>query len=211
MSTSAAVLGDSGRSLAANDAEAARDPLSISAEVKASLSLLIVDDDRTLREGCASVLQMDGFNVTTLGRGDEALELVRRRKFDIVLVDLYMTPVSGMEILRATLSAHKETIVVVMTGNPSVTTSIEALRAGAWDYLPKPFSATHLQVLIGRASHAVMVAHETRELKARAGGQKSRPGDRQSLLGSAPSFRKAVELAQRVAATDASVMITGES
>ena len=90
MSTSAAVLGDSGRSLAAGDSEAARDPLSISAEVKSSLSLLIVDDDRTLREGCASVLQMDGFNVTTLGRGDEALELVRRRKFDIVLVDLYM-------------------------------------------------------------------------------------------------------------------------
>ena len=79
MSSSAAVLGDSGRSLAAADGEAARDPLSISAEVKASLSLLIVDDDRTLREGCASVLQMDGFNVTTLGRGDEALELVRRR------------------------------------------------------------------------------------------------------------------------------------
>jgi DNA-binding NtrC family response regulator len=105
MSSSAAVLGDSGRSLA-GDGEAGRDPLSISAEVKASLSLLIVDDDRTLREGCASVLQMDGFNVTTLGRGDEALELVRRRKFDIVLVDLYMTPVSGMEILRATLSAH---------------------------------------------------------------------------------------------------------
>ena len=70
MSTSAAVLGDSGRSLAAGDSETARDPLSISAEVKSSLSLLIVDDDRTLREGCASVLQMDGFNVTTLGRGD---------------------------------------------------------------------------------------------------------------------------------------------
>ena len=65
MSSSAAVLGDSGRSLAAGDGEAARDPLSISAEVKSSLSLLIVDDDRTLREGCASVLQMDGYNVTT--------------------------------------------------------------------------------------------------------------------------------------------------
>src|SRR5690606_2839155 len=140
----------------------ARDPLSISPDVKASLSILIVDDDRTLREGCSSVLQMDGFNVATLGRGDEAVDLVKRRRFDIVLVDLYMTPVSGMEILHATLEASKDTIVVVMTGNPSVTTSIEALRAGAWDYLPKPFSATHLQVLVGRASHAVMVARETR-------------------------------------------------
>src|SRR3954471_8505993 len=144
---------------------AVRDPLSISPEVKAGLRVLIVDDDRTLREGCASVLQMDGFNVSFTGRGDEALEIVRRRKFDIVLVDLYMTPISGMEVLRATLEANKDTIVVVMTGNPSVTTSIEALRAGAWDYLPKPFSATHLQVLIGRASHAVMMSREAQDLR----------------------------------------------
>ena len=101
---------------------AARDPLSISSEVKASLSLLIVDDERTLREGCASVLQMDGYNVTTLGRGDEAVDLVRRRRFDIILVDLYMTPVTGMEILQGRpCTANKDTIVVVMTGNPSVT------------------------------------------------------------------------------------------
>ena len=187
-----------------------RDPLSISPEVKANLSLLIVDDDRTLREGCASVLQMDGFNVTTLGRGDEAIDLVKRRRFDIVLVDLYMTPVSGMEILKATLEASKDTIVVVMTGNPSVTTSIEALRAGAWDYLPKPFSATHLQVLVGRASHAVMVARETRDLRVQLSKQ-SGNSDKITLLGVSPAFRKAVELARKVASTDASVMIMGES
>jgi len=187
-----------------------RDPLSISPEVKASLSLLIVDDDRTLREGCASVLQMDGFNVTTLGRGDEAIDLVKRRRFDIVLVDLYMTPVSGMEILKATLESSKDTIVVVMTGNPSVTTSIEALRAGAWDYLPKPFSATHLQVLVGRASHALMVARETRDLRVQLSKQ-SGNSDKLTLLGVSPSFRKAVDLARKVASTDASVMIMGES
>ena len=186
-----------------------RDPLSIPAEVKAGVRILVVDDDRTLREGCASVLQLDGYNVTFCGRGDEAVELVKRRKFQIILVDLYMTPISGMDILKAALEAHKDTIVVVMTGNPSVTTSIEALRAGAWDYLPKPFSATHLQLLVGRAAHAVMVAHETRELHAR-GGQ-STPSDRSTLLGNSPAFRKAVELARKVASTDASVMITGES
>ncbi|HSA57187.1 MAG TPA: sigma-54 dependent transcriptional regulator [Gemmatimonadaceae bacterium] len=189
---------------------AARDPLSISADVKASLSLLIVDDDRTLREGCASVLQMDGYNVTTLGRGDEAVDLVKRRRFDVVLVDLYMTPVSGMEILKATLATHKDTIVVVMTGNPSVTTSIEALRAGAWDYLPKPFSATHLQVLVGRACHAVLVSRETRDLKTQLLKQ-SGHSDKITLLGVSPAFRKAVDLARKVASTDASVMIMGES
>src|SRR5688572_4872860 len=178
--------------------DARRDPLSIPADVKSSISVLVVDDDRTLREGCASVLQMDGYNVTFLGRGDEAVDAVKRRKFDIILVDLYMTPISGMDILKAALEAHKDTIVIVMTGNPSVTTSIEALRAGAWDYLPKPFSATHLQVLIGRAAHAVMVARETRELRMQLLKQNGN-SDKIAILGVSPAFRKALELARKVA------------
>jgi DNA-binding NtrC family response regulator len=184
--------------------------VSVAPERGTGLRVLVVDDDRTLREGCASVLQMDGHAVTSSGRGDEALELVRRRRFDIVLVDLYMSPVTGMEILKAIMEVHKDTIVVVMTGNPSVASSIEALRAGAWDYLPKPFSASHLQVLVGRAAHAVSSARDSREIKPSLVVQ-SAPGDLSALLGISPTFRKAVELAQKVAATDASVMISGES
>src|SRR5687767_4904543 len=183
---------------------ASRDPLSIPSEVKASIRVLVVDDERTLRESCASVLQMDGFNVTLIGRGEEAIDTVKRRKFDIILVDLYMSQVSGLDILRTTLEAHKDTIVVVMTGNPSVTSSIEALRAGAWDYLPKPFSATHLQVLIGRASHAVMVSREAQDLRLQLMKQHGH-SDKIALIGISPLFRKAVELARKVAATDASV------
>lgn len=180
------------------------------------MRVLVIDDDRTLREGTASVLQMDGHAVTSTGRGEEALELVRRRKFDLVLVDLYMSPISGMEILKATLDAHRDTIVVIMTGNPSVASSIEALRMGAWDYLPKPFSASHLQVLVGRAAHAVSSARESREQAASPSARpqlvtQSGAGDLMALLGESPSFRKAVDLAQKVAGTDASVMISGES
>ena len=186
------------------------DALSITPEQKATIRILVVDDDRTLREGCASALQVEGYNVTALGRGDEALDIVRRRKFDIVLVDLFMTPVPGAEILAATLQANKDTIVVMMTGNPTVETSIETLRAGAWDYLPKPFSATHLQILIGRAAHSVLVARDVREQRTRAVTQHGN-SDRVVLLGMSPAFRKAVELARKVAGTDASVMISGES
>ena len=67
------------------------------------------------------------------GSGSEALEALKRRFFDIVITDLYLTPVSGMEVLRAAQTAKRDTIVIVITGHPSVTTSIEALRAGAWD------------------------------------------------------------------------------
>src|ERR1043165_927116 len=193
-----------------NGSGTGRDPLSIPTDVKASIKILLVDDERTLRESCASVLQMDGFSVTLAGRGAEAVEMVRRRKFDIVLVDLYRSQVSGLEILRAALEAHRDTIVVVMTGNPSVTSSIEALRAGAWDYLPKPFSATHLQVLIGRASHAVMMGREADELRQQVLHQNSH-SDSLALIGISPLFRKAVDLARKVAPTDASVFISGES
>jgi DNA-binding NtrC family response regulator len=204
------VVPDVPTEVAAPSSRVGRDPLAIPAAVKADIRILVVDDDRTLREGCASVLELDGYNVTFVGRGDEALEIVRRRKFDIVLVDLYLQPISGIDVLKATLEAHRETIVVVMTGNPSVSSSIEALRAGAWDYLPKPFSATHLQVLIGRASHAVMVTRETKALRQQL-VQQNGNSDKITLLGVAPAFRKAVELARKVAPTDASVMITGES
>ncbi|MBK6493936.1 MAG: sigma-54-dependent Fis family transcriptional regulator [Gemmatimonadetes bacterium] len=187
-----------------------RDLLALPADVKASIRILIVDDERTLRESCASVLRGEGYTVTLAGRGEEAMEFVRRRQFDLVLVDLFMSQVSGLEILNAALEAHRDTLVVVMTGNPTVSSSIEALRMGAWDYLPKPFSATHLQVLIGRASHAILKGREANDLRQQVMRQHSH-SDTQALIGIAPSFRKAVELARKVAPTDASVFISGES
>src|ERR671931_1921335 len=186
------------------------DPADISPELRSTIQLLVIDDDRTLREGCVSMLQMSGYNVSSIGRGDEALELLRRRRFDIVLIDLYMSIVPGMELLRAALTTDRDTLVVMVTGNPSVASSIEALRAGAWDYLPKPFSATHLQVLLGRASHAVLVARESRAAQQSMIAE-SGNSEKVLLLGTAPAFQRAVELARRVAQTDASVMITGES
>lgn len=187
-----------------------RDLLALPADVKASIRILIVDDERTLRESCASVLRGEGYTVTLAGRGEEAMDLVRRRPFDMVLVDLFMSQVSGLEILNATLETNREALVVVMTGNPTVSSSIEALRMGAWDYLPKPFSATHLQVLIGRASHAILKGREAADLRQQVMRQHSH-SDSLTLIGISPSFRKAVELARKVAPTDASVFISGES
>ncbi len=184
--------------------------LPIGPEAKARIRVLVVDDEHTLRETCASVLQLDGYDVTAVGRGQEALELLKRRPFDVVLVDRYMSQVDGLELMRAALATNAHALVVVMTGNPSVESSVEALREGAWDYLPKPFSATHLQILIGRAAHTLLVAQETEEQQAE--GERVPVGeDGVVLLGESPAFQRAIELARRVAATDASVFLTGES
>src|SRR6059036_3365444 len=155
--------------LASNNAGNGPDPnnvnamLAIGPDAKARIRTLVVDDEHTLRESCASVLRLEGYDVTVSGRGQEALELLKRRPFDIVLADLYMSQVDGLALLRAALATNPDTIVIVMTGNPSVESSVEALRQGAWDYLPKPFSASHLQVLVGRAVHTLLVARETRD------------------------------------------------
>jgi len=179
----------------------------VSPEFRGSVSILVIDDERTLRESCKLVLDAEGYRVDVCSRGDDGLELVRRRRYDIVLTDLYMTDVSGMELLEATMQFAPETIVIVMTGNPSVASNVQALQAGAWDYLPKPFSATHLQILVGRAAHAVSVARE-----ARGSAEQGAEGDDDSLvLGDSPALRRVLEISRRVAATDASVFITGES
>ena len=186
------------------------DLVSVSPEERAKLRILVVDDERTLRESCASVLEHEGYNVTACSSGGEAIERLKRQPFDIVLADLYMEPVSGLEVLKAAVDLQKDIIVIVITGNPTVASSVEVLRAGAWDYLPKPFSATHLQILIGRAAHAVRVARESKELQTeieRSHGN----SEKVTVLGISPAFRRAIELARKVAPTDASVLLTGES
>jgi len=185
-------------------------PCQLTAELKATIRVLIVDDDRTLRESCASVLQYEGYQVSLCSRGDEARETLKRNRFDIVLLDLYMPEVSGLRLLRTCLEAHSDTIVLVITGNPSVDSSLEALRAGAWDYLPKPFSATHLQILVGRAAHTVTVARESLAVQAEFEREHGN-SEHVTVLGASPAFRRAVGLARRVAPTEASVFITGES
>ena len=96
----------------------------LSEEQVASVRVLVVDDEATLRETCQNVLRMKGFNVTAVGRGEEALEVIRKREFDVLLIDLYMTQVSGMKLLEAALERRRESIVVMMTGNPSVESNL---------------------------------------------------------------------------------------
>jgi DNA-binding NtrC family response regulator len=185
-------------------------PQGLSVDAKHTLRILTIDDERTLRESCKMFLESEGYRVETAGRGTEALELLRRRPWDIVLIDLNMAEVHGMDLLAACLERNPEAIAIIMTGNASVASSIEALRAGAWDYLPKPFSATHLQILIGRAAHAVVVARESKQLQELTSREHGH-SEKVTVLGKAPGFRAAIELARKVARTDASVFITGES
>jgi len=177
---------------------------------RASIRVLIVDDDDTLRESCASVLTHEGYDVTVSGKGRAAQELLAHRPFDITMLDWYMSDVPGRELLAVALASNPAVRAIVVTGKPTIDSSLEALRLGAWDYLPKPFSATQLQILVGRAAHATLIAREQttkHEQMQQVGGN----SEKVRVLGVSPSFRNAIALARRVAATDASVFLTGES
>ncbi|HXF95232.1 MAG TPA: sigma-54 dependent transcriptional regulator [Gemmatimonadales bacterium] len=177
---------------------------------RAAIQTLIVDDEATLRDSCASVLAHDGFAVMTSATGNEARALLARRAFHIVLLDWYLNDVPGIELLRTAMAANPGTRVIVMTGKPSVDSSVEALGAGAWEYLPKPFSATQLEILVGRATRAILAAQEARTEQERL-EREAGNSDKLKVLGVSAPFRRAIELARRVAGTDASVFLTGAS
>src|SRR5262245_16147863 len=106
-----------------------------------SIRILIIEDEETLRESCASVLSHDGYAVSTCGVAREAQNLLRHNVFDVLLLDWYMSDVPGAELLPLALSANPMTRVIAVTGKPTLASSLEAMRIGAWAYLPKPFSA----------------------------------------------------------------------
>jgi len=182
------------------------------------LRILVVDDDRSLREGAARVLELDGHTVIQVGRCDEAKARLRTGAVDLAIIDLKLCPASEDDVLPRCRELGVP--VIVTTSHPSVDSSMAALEAGAWEYLPKPYAATHLQVLVGRAAllhaqrHAKTVATVPARAEGRGGDRPSldgHPSAAEALLGRSAALQKAIALAAKVATTDASVMISGES
>jgi DNA-binding NtrC family response regulator len=207
---SRATIGDRRKSQESHPQPTTADAMNASAALRATIRVLVVEDDRTLREGLVLTIRSEGYDATAVESGADALNLLETSRFDVVLTDLHMAPVSGVEIVQAAARARRGTLAVVMTGNPSIASNIELLRAGAWDYLSKPFSATHLQLLLGRAMHVVLQQRELAELRGQL-LRRAGHGDQLTLLGTSPAFCDAVRLARRVAQTDASVLLIGES
>jgi DNA-binding NtrC family response regulator len=119
------------------------------------MRVLIIDDDPLIRAGCRKILERRGFACTAVEDGRRALECVRRASFDAALLDLKMPGMSGMETLEKLRNESPNTAVIIITGYASIDSAVEVVKAGAFDYLPKPFTPEILAERVRRAVHAV--------------------------------------------------------
>jgi DNA-binding NtrC family response regulator len=171
------------------------------------ISVLICDDEELLVKSCGQILSSEGYTVHTEGRGKMALENVRRHRPDIVLTDLMLPDMDGLALLKEIKKQAPETLVVMITGFATVDSSVEAIRAGAYDYIPKPFTATQLRILIGRAAQQVQLVRDNAHLR----DQLKKHYSFESIIGTSEGIQKVFSIVSRVAPTDASVFISGES
>ncbi|HEX7119609.1 MAG TPA: sigma-54 dependent transcriptional regulator [Longimicrobiales bacterium] len=171
------------------------------------LTVLLVDDEELLVKSCSRLLEHEGYQVLTAHRGRDALELVRRGRPDIILTDLMLPDIDGMELLREARQLDPQVLVIMITGFATVDSSIEAIRAGAYDYIPKPFTATQLQILVGRAASQVRLARDNERLR----GELRERYSLENVIGVSEAMQPVFALVLKVASTDASVFISGES
>ena len=169
--------------------------------------VLIVEDDAAARVGMEQLIRSWGFSVEAASDGDEALEKVSAFRPGIVLTDLVMPKMSGLELLRALKEQGEHTTTVILTAQGTVETAVEAIKQGAYDYLTKPVDLQRLRILLAK----IVERHETlREVQVLR-RQLREQGAFGPMIGNSLEMRKIYHIIEQAAPTDASVLISGES
>jgi DNA-binding NtrC family response regulator len=172
-----------------------------------NMRVLVVDDEERFAKLVAAELRDAGHEVAALSSGAAALKAIAETVFDVVVTDLKMAPVDGMEVLRAAKAASPETEVVMITAYGAVETAVAAMRQGAYDFIAKPFSLDELVMVLERIAEKRALKHENLALR-----HELALSDRfAEMVGVSPVLAKVRELVAKVAASDASVLILGES
>ena len=170
-------------------------------------NVLVVDDDLAMRQMLVKLFEDQGYGVREAGSFDAALDLAREVEFDAVLSDIRMPGKSGIELVGELRQVRPETPVVLMTAFGSIDSAVGAMRAGAFDYITKPFEPDAVVFVLERALERRALEEENRRLR-RAVDKTSRMGD---LIGVSPAMRDIFAMVRKVAHSRSSVLITGES
>jgi DNA-binding NtrC family response regulator len=173
-----------------------------------TVNILVVDDDQDTQDLLREVLAEEGYQVTTAGSAEQALEIGQHELFDVIISDMKLGPdLNGLDVLRAYKSVQPESEVILITAFGSMETAIEAVKAGAFDYISKPFKVDEVLLQVGRALENRNLIRENRNLKRQLESQ----GQLSSLVGRSPAMLEIYKKIAMVAESRSTVLIYGES
>jgi two-component system, NtrC family, response regulator PilR len=170
-------------------------------------SILIVDDEKGQRDILTAILGKEGYRVLAVPGAREALEELEKAEYDLLLTDLKMQGMSGMELMERVLSENSSQCVVMMTAHGTIDSAVEAMKKGAFDYLEKPLERDDLILTLQRAFERIMLLKENRVLHKRLAETKALP----NMIGEHPKMMEVVKMINKIAPTSTTVLIYGES
>ncbi len=169
--------------------------------------VLIIDDEPTLLEACEETLSYHGYDVRLQATARDGVESVRQETFDLVLIDLRIPDTDGLHILREIRSIDENVMAIMITGFPTIATAVEAVKEGAFDYLPKPFTPDQLLIVVDRALSQKRLAEENLLLRKTLRFRRGFEG----MVGKSRAMERVMDLVEKVADSDVSVVIEGET
>lgn len=171
------------------------------------IRVLIIDDDPYIRDMVGEVLSMEGFEVLTCESGEEGIEQFRKEIFEVVITDMNLPGIDGIEVIKEIMGLIPQTLVIVITGNATIDTAIESLKQGAADYIRKPLNPTEIPVVIQKALKNRELEKQNKTLKE----EFQRIYGFENIIGKSSAMKRIFEMISLVSQSDSTVLITGES
>lgn len=167
-------------------------------------SVLIVDDERSIRDTLALILEAEGYEVRTAGSAEDGLTALEQRRADLVILDVRLPGMDGLEALREIKQRDEQTDVIMISGHATLSDAVEATRFGAFDFLQKPLNRDRVLITVRNALERVQLTYQMEQLRQQSGG-------RFEMIGRAPVMNQLFKEIEKVAPSRARVLITGEN
>ena len=167
-------------------------------------TILIIDDEKAIRKTLTEILSFEGYKIDEAADGEEGLKKFKDKSYDVVLCDIKMPKIDGIDFLQKAVEINVDVPVIMISGHGNIETAVEAVKKGAYDFIQKPPDLNRLLITIRNAMERNTLVNETKNLKRKAFKV-------QEMIGNSEPIRKIKETIEKVAPTEARVLITGEN